>query len=73
MAKAPAAKTLFNIIKEAGEFTVEIPIQLEELPASSCGYRAKPQGSKKAGLDSKVHTMEYYTSLGYRVLKNDGS
>jgi hypothetical protein len=62
-------KALHGVVEEATQLTVEIEIKLEELPASSCGYRAKSQGSSKPG----IHTVEYYKSLGYRVLKNDGS
>ncbi|KAJ2933959.1 hypothetical protein H1R20_g3123, partial [Candolleomyces eurysporus] len=68
-AKAATARTLCDLVEEAAQTTVQVAIQLESLPASSCGYRAKSKGSSKPG----VHAVEYYKNLGYSVLKNDGS
>jgi hypothetical protein len=55
----PSAKNLRAIMEQAANFTLEVPIILNDLPASSCGYRAKPNGPPKAG----VHDLEHYLLL----------
>ncbi|KAJ2911954.1 hypothetical protein MD484_g8460, partial [Candolleomyces efflorescens] len=67
-AKVASANVLGAILAEAAQRILKTSIQLEDLPASSCGYRAKSQRSSPRD----VHTLEYYRSLGYTVLKNDG-
>ncbi|KAJ2914179.1 hypothetical protein MD484_g6247, partial [Candolleomyces efflorescens] len=68
-AKVATAKGLCDLMNEAGQVAIQAAIRLEELPASSCGYRALSKGSNKPG----VHTVEYYKGLGYKILKNDGT
>ena len=57
-------------IEASATFTIQIPIELEKLPATSCGYRAhveEPNTDQYA-----IYTLKHYESLGYRALKWDG-
>ncbi|KAJ2911680.1 hypothetical protein MD484_g8734, partial [Candolleomyces efflorescens] len=68
VAKVATANALSAVLQEAAQRILETSIRLEDLPASSCGYRAKSQRSSARD----VHTLEYYQNLGFTVLKNDG-
>ncbi|KAJ2917968.1 hypothetical protein MD484_g2469, partial [Candolleomyces efflorescens] len=67
----PSPKKLGAVVEQAASFVLDTPIVLEDLPSSSCGYRAKAPERKPS--KPLVHDLTHYLRLGFRVLKNDGS
>jgi hypothetical protein len=65
----PDPKRARRAVNEGGTFTIKVPIELDKLPASSCGYRAS---TKDATVDDRVYSLEHYENPECRTFKWDG-